>query len=195
MTLRAARWGISLVAFLLAALALAQTRVVPPDETAAGGFEGTWYRIDPDNHQAVQFRRGPNGKGWEVRFYWQTTMDQFQIDTNWRTRTEFAFKGYPGARVLDVDQKKSTPSRILIHYHRDQDGADKSHLTEEGDVLVYRAGEGRNLVWRQEPLRTKVKISEPIAPYEEDGANTEQQRLWIFMKASRRLIPWDEIPW
>lgn len=177
-----------------ALVGLAATRTPPPAETTAGKFEGTWYRVDPENRQAVQFRRSENGRGWDLRFYWRSA-DGFEIDTDWASRHTFTYKGFPGVLVLNVDPKLSNESRVTVHYRRDQDGASASHLTEEGDLILYRTGDGRLLVWLQDPLKIDTTVAEPIAPYEEDGAKRDEQRLWQFGKVSKRLILWDEIPW
>ncbi len=194
MTSGAMRWVAGCALGAAALVTVAFTQLAPPPETAAGKFEGTWYRVDPENKQALQLRRSADGRGWDLRFYWRTG-DEFEIDTNWETHHRFTYKGFPGVLDMVVDRKLSTDKRLAVHYRRDQDGANQSHMTEEGDLFIYRVADGRTLVWLQDPLKIDVKVAEPIAPYEEDGAKRAEQRMWRFSKVTRRLILWDEIPW
>ena len=194
MTSRPARLLLVLCALAAVSCAVfAARRVEPPAATSDGRFEGTWYRLEPGMKQVVQLRRGAND-AWEIRFIWESR-DELRIDTGWKPRVEFTVRGMAGSFELALVQPRSDAPRLVCRYRLDQDGARKSHLIEEGDVALYRAGDGRSLVWLQDPLTTKVEIPDPIAPYEADGQHEEQQRLWIFMKASNRVIEWDEIPW
>jgi hypothetical protein len=194
MTSRSARLLLALCAVAAASAAiLAAGRNEVPAETSAGRFAGTWYRIEPGMKQVVQFRRGA-GDAWEIRFIWETR-DEFRIDTGWKPRLDFTFRGRAGSFELAFRSAPSSATRLVFHNRRDQEGMHGNHLVEEGDVALFRSGDGRILVWLQDPLATTIAVPDPIAPYEADGQRQEQQRLWVFMKAAHRLIEWDEIPW
>jgi len=178
-----------------AALAAKGTIEVPP-RSSDGTFEGTWYRVEPGWKQVLQFRRagGQADAPWEVRLRWQTGAG-FDIDTGWQSRTEFTFNGFPGLLLLQPDPARSGDDEVVLGYHREQDGARKMHLVEEGEARVFRAHEGRGLVWLQDPLTTSVVLGEPMYPDEVQDKPRREQRVWIFMKASNRIIEWDEVPW
>jgi len=172
-----------------------QRRPHLPRETTAGRFEGTWFRVEPRHRMALQVRRAPGSGEWQVRLYWDTR-DGFEIDTAWETVHEFNYKGYPGVLELRVDQERSTPNRLVVHYRREQDGARKSHLLQEGEAVLRRGGRnGRSLVWTIEDLHQRVTIGEPIGPYEETARDEHLFQWWIFQKEAERLVPWDEIHW
>ncbi len=179
------------VALAAVAFGLAATRV-PPPPTSDGEFEGTWYREEPGQKQMLQLRRAAGSQRWELRFVWETH-EKFFADTGWQTHHEFAFKGLPGTFDLELDPA-SNNNRVLLHYSRTQAGGHDSKLVESGDTQIYRTTDGHSLAWVQ-ALHTVVNVGEPIAPYQEDGAVKDEQRVWIFMKASRRMLQWDEVPW
>jgi hypothetical protein len=168
-------------------------RVQVPAPTADGEFDGTWWRREPAHDQAVWLRRAASG-GYEIRFYWKTD-ENFLVDTNWAEHTDFTFKGKPGVFEIAIDPRESTDDRLVARYLRRQQGVKDTQLLEEGELVLYRSAEGRNLVWMQERLRSHVTVAEPIAPYQEDEKLTESSRMWIFQRAAKRLLALDEIPW
>lgn len=180
-----------LFAAALAALALLPGAApAPPAPTTTGAFAGTWYRVEPGQRQMLQLRRAATG--WEVRLRWETN-EKFVVDTGFRPEVEFAFRGFPGTFRLAVDPR-SDDTRVIVRYQRRQAGARSSEFLEDGDAELYRVRDGQSLAWVQ-PVRRLVKVGEPIAPYEEDGVETRESRVWIFTKAAARLLEWDEVPW
>ncbi|RMF70698.1 MAG: hypothetical protein D6738_15465 [Acidobacteria bacterium] len=187
-------------ALLLAGVLLAPATAVPasaqepPQPTDTGTFLGTWARVEPGQRQALQVRRTDDGR-WEVRLYWWTSED-FLVDTGWTGAVDYRWRGHAGRIALEVDQQASDGSRIRARWSREQDGERASHLSEQGPVEIYRAGQrGEKLAFVVDPLRLSVEVGEPIAPYELDARERTTRRVWIMRKVSRRLIGWDEIPW
>lgn len=162
-----------------------------PPAVSAGRFEGTWYRVEAGMKQGLVLRR-VNG-AWQARFYWETR-DNFELDTNWESHHAFTYRGLPGTIELTSLPERSTPDRLVFRYDRQQKGANNAELHESGEVALYRAVDGRTLVWLVEPLRTVVSIPDPIAPYEA-AEPREETKVWIFMKAAERELLWDEIFW
>ena len=191
---------------LVAALVLAATVGPPaigparaglpeiPAPTAAGRFEGTWFRQEPGAKQVVWFRQAGKSRPPEIRLYWWTDQG-LEFDSGWRSRAEFSYRGFPGLFELAVDRKASTAEQLLVRYRREQDGVRSSHLVETGDVRLQRVGDmGWELVWIQDPMKSVVTVGEPLEPGQ---ARTEKDgnRIWVFQKASHRVLPLDEIPW
>jgi hypothetical protein len=164
---------------------------VPP-ATERGSFTGTWYRVQPGQRQALQVREAPGGEGYELRLYWRGG-EGFEVDTGWSPRHEFVYRGFPGLIVLEP--RELGDGRFVLEWRREQEGARGSKMVETGDVEIFRVEDGRKLVWLQRPLHRKVTVAEPMAPHELKPHEEEDERIWIMRKATRRLVPWDEIPW
>lgn len=184
---------VAIAVFVAPAVAQENVRRHVPPTTTEGSFQGTWYRIEPSQRQALQMRQNDAGE-WELRFYWTTDLG-LEIDTEWAERHEFTYEGFPGAIELEIDEERSTSDELFVRYERRQAGERDTSLVETGEVRIFRSGGGLKIVWLQDPVRLEAKIGEPIAPYEEDVVRRESTRLWIMNRAARRLIAWDEIPW
>lgn len=191
---------------LLAACALAATLLPPavgparaglpeiPPPSAAGRFEGTWFRQEPGSKQVVWIRQAGRSKPPEVRLYWWTDQG-LEFDSDWKARADFSYRGFPGLFELAVDRKASTPQLLVMRYRREQHGVRASHLVETGDVRLQRLGDmGWELAWVQDPMKSVVTVGDPVEPSQ---ARTEKDgnRVWVFQKASHRVLPLDEIPW
>ena len=174
-------------------LARAALPEIPPPSTA-GRFEGTWFRQEPGAKQVVWIRQAGKSSAFEVRLYWWTDQG-LEFDSDWKTHAEFSYRSFQGLFDLAVDRKASTPDQLVVRYRREQDGVRRSHLVETGDVRLQRVGDlGWELLWVQDPMKSVVTVGEPLEPGQ---ARTEKdgQRIWLFQKASHRVLPYDEIPW
>ena len=182
---------------MLGPAAIAPARAALPETpppSAAGRFEGTWFRQEPGAKQVVWIRQVGKSKAFEVRLSWWTDQG-LEFDSDWQPRTEFSYRGFQGLFELAVDRKASTRDQLLVRYRREQDGVRSSHLVETGDVRLQRVGDmGWELLWIQDPMKSVVTVGEPLEPSQ---ARTEKdgQRIWLFQKASHRVLPYDEIPW
>lgn len=172
-----------------AARAAGRLEIPPP--VGEGRFEGTWYRVEMGMKQGLALRR-VNG-AWQARFFWETN-ENFSIDTRWESVHTFSYRGRPGTLELSYVADRSTPERLVFRYDRRQEGGKGSELHESGTLALYRAVDGRTLVWLIDPLRTVISIPDPIAPYEA-AEPRDETKAWIFMKAAERELQWDEIYW
>lgn len=183
--------GFSLISWTGLSLA---ARVDPPAKVDAGRFVGTWIREQPRWQQVVMLRRAQAKAPWEIRFQWEVT-DEVTIDTNWKSHSEYQYRGFPGTVDLTFVRGRSNETQLWFHYRREQKGPHASSLVEEGDLTLYRSASGRHMVWLQEPLKITSTIGEPQTPEESTPVMKEEQRLWIFQKAAERMLFPDELPW
>ncbi len=187
------RTVLGLAALMLATVALVLAADDPPP-TTRGSFQGTWYRREPGLKQALQIRRAPSDpQHWEVRIYWVTD-EGFLLDTKWQPHTEINYRGVPITFDVRVDPESSNDDALLVTWSRRQEDK-RTRYSESGDVRIYRKGEGRSLVWIQDPLVQESVVKEPIAPYEDGPQKKSLRRAWVLSKASKRLLQWDELPW
>lgn len=188
-----ARWVVTVVASVLFALCVWAARQTPPTPVADGNFYGTWTRQQPKWKQVVMLRKGTTG-AWEMAFRWNID-GGVSVDTEFKERAEFVYDGFPGFFELKLDPTRSNDGVLVFHYRREQKARRGAQLEETGDVQLYRTHDGRQLVWLQDPLRVHVSIAEPLTPDEEQGADREEQRVWVFQKRANRELQPDEISW
>lgn len=186
---------LALALLLLCALTLPPAWANPPEpaKVSAGDFEGTWFRVQRGERQALQIRRAESG-AYEINFYWWTNQG-FEIDTDFAQKHEFAYRAFPGSLELVVDRDATSDDELVARFERKQAGARGSLLTESGEVRIYRTGDGRKLVWLQDPMHVQITVAEPITPKETEGVARDESRKWIFRRVARRMVSWDEIPW
>lgn len=164
-----------------------------PAQTSEGRFEGTWVRIEPGERHGIQLRRGEEGR-WQVRLYWYVA-NEIEIDTQWKSRHDYAYQEFPGFIELSVDEERSTPDKLVVNYRREADGRRGAHMVETGDITLTRGGtDGRTLAWVQDPLVRVIDVADALYP-DEQRQRTETRKVWLFHKQSERDIPWDEVYW
>ncbi len=166
----------------------------PPPATDLGTFEGTWNRIVAKQQKAVLLRKAPEDGRWEIRFMWQIDRDQ-RLDTEWKTDTEFEYRGFPGSLHVEIDQELSNDRRIVADWRREQAGPRGSQLSEWGELVLYRAADGATLVWQHDALTRKATVAEPILPEEAEGREITEPVVEMYAKQSVRMLLWDEIYW
>ncbi|RMG45748.1 MAG: hypothetical protein D6718_06680 [Acidobacteria bacterium] len=182
----------ALLASLLALLA-ASPAAAQPAAVAAGRFVGSWSRVEPGQRMALLIDRDASG-AFKLRFYWHR--ESLDVDTAWQERTEYVYKGYPGAIELEVDQERSDDTHLFVRYHREQRGPRQALLTEDGTLELFRIGRfGRTLVWRISPVTRRLTVGEPLSPAEADSGPMLDSIEWHFNKEAERLLEWDEFYW
>lgn len=182
-----------LLALSLPADAGGKTSIRVPTATSVGEFTGTWARVEPGQRHALWIRQ-QNGE-WQARLYWRVA-EGFSVDTEWKQRTEFDYRGFPGSIELRVDNQRSTDDRLLVAYKRTQSGEKGSLLVEQGELNLFRSSyNGRALVWQIDPLQRRLTVEQAMTPEEEDSGIVETQQVWTFMKHSIRMLLLDELYW
>jgi len=160
--------------------------------TVFGEFTGTWARFEPEHKIVVMLRRSDDSDTWAVRLIWKLGTG-LELDTGWDGRAEYEFGGVSGTLTLDVDESRTTDDRIYCSWLRLHESGNGTKLEESGEIEIYRAGIGRNLVWRQSLERRRETV-EPGA--EEPSISTSTGELsWFFAFQSRRMLLWDEVYW
>ena len=168
------------------------SRLEPPPFTTQGRFAGTWHRIAPGVQQAIEIRQDEKGE-WQVRLYWRSGPD-FLLDTNWEPHHQLNLHGNPASIDIVIDQKRSTPDKLIGRYHLEAVGERDSKMVEDGELEIFRGLNGRQLAWNVDPLERVITVADALYPDEVEHETTTR-KLWIFVKTAERLLEWDEIPW
>jgi hypothetical protein len=154
-----------------------------PERTDAGVWEGTWYYVYRDGWMALWIRPGGDGKP-EVKLRYQSLATSEAFETDWNGRATYYLAGQPATFELSLDER--TDTTIRGRWRWDVQFED-SGRTETGRFQMYRAADGRQLVLRFDEWELVIRRRDQIKRYSRPPA-------WTFVKASKRLVLWDEIP-
>ncbi len=155
------------------------------EPTTAGDWYGTWMYVWRDGRMALWFRAGKDGKP-EVRLQFQSTANPETFETDWSGKSTYYLSGQ--AATFEFRLTKRDKDGLAGRWDWNVDFAD-SGRSEKGDVRIYRVGDGRMLAFEFQDgyartLRRGDRVTkQEIAP------------VFNFVKASRRIVLWDERPW
>ena len=155
------------------------------ERTNAGDWTGTWMYVWRDGRMALWLRPGKDGKP-EARFQFQSTASPETFETDWSGKSTYYLSGEPA--TFELKLLKRDKDEILAHWDWNVDFVN-SGRTERGDLKIYRVGDGRMLAFEFQPgymkeIRRHDKVTK-----------AEAVPLFNFVKASRRIVLWDELPW
>lgn len=154
-----------------------------PDPVTDGDWNGTWYYASAECKMALWMRTGPKGKV-ELKLRYDSLSRPISFETDWT-----------GSADYYISAKRSTFRIALAKTGRDRlEGtwSWSSELpgelrTERGSITLFRAFDGRQLVFRFHDF-------EAFATTRKGTGVTDVAPVWTFLKGSRRLVLWDELP-
>jgi hypothetical protein len=155
-----------------------------PGAVEDGVWDGTWYHVSRDHRVALWMRTTDDGRP-ELRLrYLRMGSPAEQFDTNWAGRVEYDVQGAPAEFALTLTE--GDKDGLRADWFWDLQFA-SSGRTEEGVVTIYRSGDGRKLVFLFDPWERRLRRGEQVQAI-------PQSMTWTFIKASKRLVLWDELP-
>jgi hypothetical protein len=160
-----------------------RTTVTAPDRTDAGEWDGTWYYVTRARKMALWIRTEDGKPRMKLRLQGQSGgLESFTTD--WDGQAEYHAAGRLGAFSLEFDQRDENTITGSWTWNVDAKNAARD---ETADFTIYRAGWGRQLIWKIENFRQEFSgDAEPRGDVEE--------MVWLFRKASRREALWSELP-
>lgn len=189
------RAGLALAAIALVALsplpALAdrgfygETGVFVGEPTTAGDWNGSWMYVWRDGRMALWIRDGKNGVP-ELRFQYQSTSNPETFETDWSGKSTYYLSGQAATFELRLTKRERDEIRGRWEWKVDFGDSGRS---ETGDVRIYRVGDGRMLAFEFQPGYARaIYRGERVSKF-------ENPPVFNFVKASRRIVLWDELPW
>lgn len=154
-----------------------------PVRTDAGVWDGTWYYVHRDGRMAIWIRRGKDDKP-EVKLQYQSLTAPEAFETDWNGKANYYLAGQPA--TFEVALEERTDTTIRGTWKWDVQFED-SGRTEAGAFTFYRASDGRQLVLKFDRWERIIRRRDQVKRYSRPPA-------WTFVKASKRLVLWDEIP-
>jgi hypothetical protein len=160
-----------------------RTAVTAPDRTDAGEWDGTWFYVTRARKMALWIRTEDGKPRMKLRLLGQSGgLESFTTD--WDSQAEYQAADRRGAFTLKFDQRdENTITGSWTWNVQTKDAA----RDETADFTIYRAGWGRQLIWKIENLRQEFSGNAT-------ARGDAQHVVWLFRKASRREALWSELP-
>jgi hypothetical protein len=160
-----------------------RSAVPVPERTDEGEWSGTWFYVSRSRKMALWIRQEDGEIRLRLRLQGQGS-DPDSFTTDWDGQAEYDLAGRSGRFSMSFDRKdENTISGSWIWETRVR-GAGR---VETARFTMYRIALGRQLVWHVTDI-----------DYEHRG-RAEQvpaagEFVWLFRKASRRQVLWNELP-
>jgi hypothetical protein len=157
-----------------------QGNYIPPARTEAGQWDGTWFYESRDGRVVLWIRGGDKP---EVRMRFHSTQDTEAFLTEWDGDAKYTLLGRPAEFRLDLTEADANVMRGTWYWEVQGDRARR----ETAKVTIYRTGDGRSLVIVFDEFLRVVTLGDRemhiTAPHG-----------WSFLKASKRHVAYEEIP-
>ena len=154
-----------------------------PQPTGDGDWYGTWYHESRERQMAIWIRPGTPDPEIRIRYFRLGGGEQFT--TEWNAKVDYQSKdGAPGHFALGLTS--ASADRMTATWTWSLEYTDSARL-DNGDLSIYRSGDGRMLVLLFDNFERKIRRG----PYWESGGTSHAL---TFHKASKRVVAWDELP-
>lgn len=160
-----------------------QQRLVFPERTDAGRWHGTWAFASRQDRFAMWMRENDDGVP-EVKIRWQDTGTPAGFETDWSTRAEYDTRSSHGTFAIEWEERGQNLLRGTMTWRVEGDGWSRERT---GAVRVYRAGVGRAVVLAFDEVSETRRRGDGERSY-------DYPQVWTFLKASKRLVRWEELP-
>jgi hypothetical protein len=162
-----------------------RTGVFAGEPTTAGEWAGTWIYVSRDARMALWLRAGKDGAP-EARLQYQSTAGPETFETDWSGKANYYLSGQ--AATFEIRLARRERDEIEGRWEWLVDFGD-SGRSETSDFRIYRVVDGRSLA---------LEFKKGYVKEVRRGARITRQEIppvLSFVKASRRLVLWDELPW
>lgn len=152
-----------------------------PAQTDKGSFVGTWYYIDRNQQFAIFIMQ--KGKKHKIKIQWKmNTREEFETD--WEGECQYKFEGFDGEVRLKVLNPNDINS-LKGEWEWSYDMGDMKR-TEKSSFTMYRAEDGRKLVWMLPDFKRIIQRGDQSRTY-------AYENMHILRKSSDRIVDWEDI--
>lgn len=155
--------------------------VMIPQRTDAGVWDGTWMFVSRDNRMALWVRT--EGGKPQVKLQYQSLASAEAFVTDWSGKAVYYLAGEPASFDLGITHRDANMIRATWTWKVE---FTDSGRTEMGTVTMFRAGDGRQLVFHFDKLERIVRRRDQVKHY-------PMETSWTFTKVSKRIVQWDEV--
>ena len=167
-------------------LTLVAAEVESPTATSEGNWHGTWQFTSRAERLAF-FMRQPDAGPVELRVRFAGTRPYQRFETDWTGSTTYSVAGRPASFELSISERTDDRIRGTITWEIPASGDVRERRT--GHFVLFREFDGRRMQLRVDNFETKRFTPEEVL-------DTRVTRLeWNFLKRSKRIVLWDELPY
>lgn len=178
--------GIVTIMVAIAGPAFAQARAAvrlatPTDE---GRFEGTWAYVNRDAKMAIWLRDTEDGPP-EIKYRYLNTTSREEFETDWSGRAEYYVSGQRALFEIALtggDRNRASGTWTWVVQFTNSGREERGHFT------MYRGADGRRLVLHFDEFERSMRRAEDVR------TSSPKDHGMTFVKASKRLVLWDELP-
>ena len=166
------------------ALAQHRTAVRLADPTDAGRFEGTWAYTNRDAKIALWLRESADGPP-EVKMRYSNSATREEFETDWSGHAEYYVAGQRARfeiKLTGGDADAATGTWDWVVQFSD------AGREEHGRFTMQRGHDGRKLVLRFAEFERRRTVGPDVR------VSTPEHHGMTFVKASKRIVLWDELP-
>ena len=153
-----------------------------PDITEQGTWDGTWFYVNRDLRFMLWMRHNDAGElEARMQFFRLGVGERFRTD--WNGVTRYETDGAPG--LFEMKIREANDVYVLADWKWSVEFADSARR-EEGTLQIVRTGDGRRLSFQFDPFWREIdRFGVP--------SRIERPEFVSFVKASKRLLRWDEL--
>jgi len=154
-----------------------------PNPTDRGEWNGTWIYVNRDYNFALWLSEEDGKPIGKIRFRGNGNLVE-SFETDWQGVADYNVQGFPARFELRFEEAGPDAIKAVWDWDLDFQGSSRR---ETGDVEMFRAGDGRQLVMHFKEFKRVIESS--------SGDRVHQYpQAWTFRKLSRRLALWEELP-
>jgi hypothetical protein len=161
---------------------LSRPLLLVPPPTEEGEWNGTWVYTSRDLRAALWIRGGPGSP--EIKLRLLRNADAESFETDWTGHAAYEHRGRAGRVALDVDERDPNAIRGRWSWELGDEAGSRSEIAR---LEFHRTADGRLLVMNFEGYAVALRSGSRERRIETPNA-------WTFVKASRRLVRWEELP-
>lgn len=159
-----------------------KTSVARGTPTLKGEWDGSWVFVSRDDRFAL-FMRTKNGNP-EAKLQYQSLAHPEAFDTDWNGKSTYYLAGHTAN--FDLNLTKRTKDEIEGTWTWQVDFAD-SGRSEIGKFKMFRIDNGRKLMIAFDTYERQIRRGQELKRFPSTPALS-------FVKASKRIVLWDELP-
>jgi len=159
-----------------------RTSIYVPDPTNEGSWDGTWMYQSVAMKMALWMRTRKGVTEFKLRY--ESLQRGNAFETDWNGDASYYASEYPA--TFQMHRTQGDANRIEgTWFWESQSGS--TLRVEKGKFRLFRALDGRTMVFRFEDF--ELSTSRRGQPY-----RSAIPPVWTFVKVSKRLALWDELP-